>query len=144
VNQISSSSSPRVARSRGAERRAHRRHSPASAGLPVGFGEAADSVGTIVDLSAGGCQLRTQDASIRPGDRVKVSITLPEHAGLSPFARADDGEYQPACEWQGTLHVARRGEAGNGSYSLGGQLLDMTPVDRGMLGLYLSTQPLAA
>jgi hypothetical protein len=38
-------------------------------------------------------------------------------------------------------HVQRVGPA---MYELGGRLVDMEEIDRGMLGLYLSTQPLAA
>ncbi len=32
----------------------------------------------------------------------------------------------------------------DGEYDVAGRLVDMEDIDRGMLGLYLSTQPLAA
>ena len=106
---------------------------------PVAF------VGGIVDLSAGGVRVRTADESIRPGATIGVRLSLPEHAGIRPFTvPGADGNAAPACEWVGEFRVLRRIERADGTFDLGGQFAGMTPVDRGMLGLYLSIQPIAA
>ena len=47
-------------------------------------------------------------------------------------------------DWIGWMAVARVQKADNGEYNVAGRLVDMEDFDRGMLSLYLSTQPLAA
>jgi hypothetical protein len=42
------------------------------------------------------------------------------------------------------MAVCRVIDAGGGEFEIAGRLLDMEEMDRGMLCLYLSTQPLAA
>ena len=42
------------------------------------------------------------------------------------------------------MAVARVQPIDNKQYDVAGRLVDMDEMDRGMLGLYLSTQPLAA
>ena len=136
------------ARLDGPERRAHRRHELAASAVAVHRpgvdGKPGDFVGVILDLSAGGVRIRTGVGSdIKPGETIAVELNLPEHAGIRPFIRLA-GSAEPACEWDGQLEVLRRIENADGSFDLGGRLLGMSDNDRGMLGLYLSIQPLAA
>lgn len=134
----------------GGERREHRRHELSTPmvmierigtnGVKGGF------VGTIADLSAGGVRLRTSAGAaedVAPGQTIDVRLSLPEHAGISPFIQLA-GDARPTCEWVGRLEVLRRTDLPGGEVDIGGRLLGMTSVDRGMLGLYLSIQPLAA
>ena len=57
---------------------------------------------------------------------------------------------RPTTEWVGWLDVVRvQAQPGiaddpEQTFEVAGRLLDMDEIDRGMLGLYLSTQPLAA
>ena len=44
----------------------------------------------------------------------------------------------------GWMSVSRVQKTLSGEYDVAGTLIDMEEMDRGMLGLYLSTQPLAA
>ena len=46
-------------------------------------------------------------------------------------------------EWVGWLAVSRVKQIGS-EFEVAGRLMDMEELDSGMLGLYLSTQPLAA
>jgi len=55
----------------------------------------------------------------------------------------DGGQARPKSEWVGWLAVSRVRARGD-SFEIAGRLVDMEEMDRGMLGLYLSTQPLAA
>ncbi len=139
INETSFQANPRDA-----DRRRHRRHHTAFPAIaaPVAATEAV--LGEILDLSSGGLRLVTRDASAKPGDVTEVRLTLPPHAGIQPFIRLADDQPEPSCAWQGRFEVARRVDRGDGTFELGGKFCDMTPVDRGMLGLYLSTQPLAA
>ena len=41
-------------------------------------------------------------------------------------------------------HIRSVREIGDGELEIAGRLVDMEEIDRGMLGLYLSTQPMAA
>ena len=101
-------------------------------------------IGDLVDLSAGGVRVRTGDATVKPGQTLSIRLSLPSHAGITPFVRASEGELRPACEWTGSLCVMRRVERMDGSLELGGRLIGMDEAVRGMLSLYLSIQPLAA
>ena len=47
-------------------------------------------------------------------------------------------------EWVGWMTVRRVDPRDDGNYDVAGPLVDMEEMDRGMLGLYLSTQPMAA
>ena len=130
------------------DRRAHRRHEVAGPKVIVErVGEAGTShIGTIGDLSAAGVRIfAAGDLGIRPGETIDIRLALPEHAGISPFIRlAGQTQPEPAYEWVGQLEVLRCVDRGEHGTELGGRLIDMTAADRGMLGLYLSIQPLAA
>lgn len=129
-------------------RRQHRRHELAGPRVLVEriTDVKSQQIGSIVDLSASGVKLITAtDTGVEPGETIDVRLALPPHAGISPFVRlADETMAEPACDWVGRLEVLRRVDRRDGSVELGGKLIGMTAVDRGMLGLYLSIQPLAA
>lgn len=132
----------------GAERREHRRHDLEQQGINIdrwdGNRRSGHLFGQIVDLSAGGVRIRTDNASIRADQQVRVRIELPVYAGISPFIDASSKQMQPKKEWVGWMAVARVSKAENNQFDIAGRLVDMDEMDRGMLGLYLSTQPLAA
>jgi len=132
----------------GAERRVHRRHDMEQQGIPIdrwdGNRRSGQSFGQIVDLSAGGVRIRTDQANIRPDQQVRVRIELPVYAGICPFIDASNGDAQPKREWVGWMAVARVSKVDEKQVDVAGRLVDMDEMDRGMLGLYLSTQPLAA
>jgi len=144
----------------GRERRAFRRHDLEQQGIAIDrwSGGASkrraaavaekDTLGQIVDLSAGGVRIRTRDGeasfNIQPDQQVRVRIELPAYAGICPFVDTSTGQPEPRKEWTGWMAVARVTDLGNGEHEVAGRLVDMEELDRGMLGLYLSTQPLAA
>jgi hypothetical protein len=131
---------------KGAERRRHRRHDMEQHGIPVerwdGSGK-TEPLGRIMDISAGGVRVRTTQAAIRPDNQIRVRLELPAYAGICPFVDTSATQPQPKREWVGWMAVARVQQSGN-DYEVAGSLIDMEDLDRGMLGLYLSTQPLAA
>lgn len=128
------------------ERRKHRRHDLSEHDLPVYAvidGMPADTArGTLKDISSGGMRFTTQSNGIRPDSRISVQLSLPPFAGIRAFINKSNE--QPATEWQGTLSVTRVIRQEDGSYEVAGRLLDLSEGERGLLGLYLSTQPLAA
>lgn len=132
---------------RNAERRKHRRHDLAEQELPVYAvinGTPADAaMGRLLDLSSGGMKFETRSMAIQPNAKINVQLTLPAYAGLKPFVDQFDGE-RFATEWTGVLSVTRIEKQADGSITVAGRLLDMSEGERGLLGLYLSTQPLAA
>lgn len=132
---------------KGVERRRHRRHDMEQQGITMerwaGAGRAAEAFGRIVDLSAGGVRVRTKEANVRADNQIRVRLTLPDYAGICPFVDTSAGQPQPTREWVGWMAVARVQQAGE-EFEVSGSLIDMEEMDRGMLGLYLSTQPLAA
>ena len=99
--------------------------------------------GKIVDISAGGLRIRTTQENVQPDHQIRVRMELPAYAGISPFVTRDSG-ISPKTEWSGWMTVARVSKVSKGEYDVCGRLMDMDEIDRGMLGLYLSTQPLAA
>jgi len=131
----------------GAERRQHRRHDLEQQSLPIDRWDGARRVGKafgqIVDLSAGGVRIRTEAKDIRADHQIRVRLELPEFAGISPFIDNAEG-LKPKREWVGWMAVTRVAPADDGRVDVAGKLVDMDEMDRGMLGLYLSTQPLAA
>ena len=133
-----------------AERREHRRHDIEQQGLTVQRydgptrGGTATVLGQIIDISAGGVRIRTKQANVRPDHQIRVRLELPAYAGILPFIDTTGQHPQPKREWVGWMAVCRVQPADNGEVELAGRLLDMEEMDRGMLGLYLSTQPLAA
>jgi hypothetical protein len=100
--------------------------------------------GQIVDLSAGGVRIRTTQANLRTDTQVRVRLDLPPYAGICPFIDTTSGQPRPKREWTGWMTVARIRPLPGGACEVAGRLVDMEEIDRGMLGLYLSTQPLAA
>lgn len=134
----------------GAERRQYRRHELEHRGLPVqrwaGAVPSRDggTLGVLVDLSAGGARIRTVDRSIRPDSHIRIRLELPEYAGICPFINTQSEQPAPKREWIGWMNVRRVVEREDGELEVAGPLEDMDEMDRGMLGLYLSTQPLAA
>ncbi|HEX4125571.1 MAG TPA: PilZ domain-containing protein [Tepidisphaeraceae bacterium] len=132
----------------GPERRVHRRHDLEQQSLSLqrfNAGQANREVlGTIVDLSPGGVRVRTQQPNIHTDNQIRVRLELPLYAGISPFVDTTGSEPSPKREWVGWMAVSRVNKVGSAEYEIGGRLLDMDELDRGMLGLYLSTQPLAA
>jgi hypothetical protein len=134
--------------SEGAERRTHRRHDLEQQSINIdrwdGTKRVGKNFGQIVDLSASGVRIRTDQVNIRPDQQVRVRIELPVYAGICPFIEASDNELQPKREWVGWMAVARVNKVDEKRVDVAGRLVDMDEMDRGMLGLYLSTQPLAA
>jgi len=144
----SQSSTMRIQDAESIERRSHRRYDMESQGITVercGAGpQRRETLGQIVDLSAMGVRVRTKDASVKVDNQIRIRIDLPAYAGIHPFVDTATGEPQPKREWVGWMAVSRVQRTGPATYELGGKLVDMEEIDRGMLGLYLSTQPLAA
>lgn len=129
------------------DRREFRRHDLEQQGIAVERwdGRRGDEViGRIVDISAGGVRLRTSDRGLRVDHQVRVRLELPPFAGISPFIDTAAASPAPKQEWVGWMAVCRVIDVGGGELEIAGRLLDMEEMDRGMLGLYLSTQPLAA
>ena len=129
------------------DRREHRRHDLEQQGIAVERWDGrrgADVIGRIVDISAGGVRIRTSQRGLRADHQVRVRLELPPFAGISPFIDTAAGRPEPKQEWVGWMAVCRVIETGDGEVEIAGRLLDMEEMDRGMLGLYLSTQPLAA
>ena len=132
----------------GKERRVHRRHEMDHQGISVerwdGGRRVGKPFGQLVDLSAGGVRIRTEQKNIKADGQIRVRLELPDYAGISPFVSTAEGQMQPRREWVGWMSIARVQKITEGEYDVAGRLVDMDDVDRGMLGLYLSTQPLAA
>ena len=131
-----------------AEQRTHRRYDLGGQTLMVNRWDAsrrtAAPLGYLVDLSAGGARIRTDQVNIQPDSQIRVRLELPAYAGICPFIETEAGEAKPKTEWIGWLAVSRVKKVDGKSYDVAGRLVDMDEMDRGMLGLYLSTQPLAA
>ena len=129
------------------DRREFRRHDLEQQGIAVERFDGRrgrDYIGRIIDISAGGIRIRTSERGLRPDHQVRVRLELPPFAGISPFIDTADGRTEPKQEWVGWMAVCRVIETEGGEVEVAGRLLDMEEMDRGMLGLYLSTQPLAA
>jgi hypothetical protein len=118
------------------------------AGIPVdrwdGSRRVGKSFGQIVDLSAGGVRIRTSSQDVRADAQIRLRLELPEYAGISPFIAQNTTGLEPTREWIGWMAVARVSKLDDNSVEVCGRLVDMDEMDRGMLSLYLSTQPLAA
>jgi len=131
----------------GSEQREHRRYDLGGQTLSVnrwdGARRTTAPLGYLMDLSAGGVRVRT-DEPLKADSQIRVRLELPAYAGISPFIETEAGEAKPKTEWIGWLAVSRVKKVDGKSYDVAGRLVDMDEMDRGMLGLYLSTQPLAA
>ncbi len=135
--------------SKGDERREYRRHDMEQQGIAVdrwdGTKRAPKSFGRIVDISAGGVRIRTDQANVKPDGQIRLRLELPDYAGICPFVDTSSGDAEPKREWVGWMAIARvEPSERQDEYEIAGRLVDMDEMDRGMLGLYLSTQPLAA
>ncbi|MGD0462516.1 MAG: PilZ domain-containing protein [Tepidisphaeraceae bacterium] len=130
-----------------AERREHRRHDLETQEITVdrweGGRRSGKNFGKIVDISAGGLRIRTNQPNVQPDHQIRLRMELPAYAGISPFVTRASG-ISPKTEWTGWMSVARVAKVSKDQYDVCGRLMDMDEIDRGMLGLYLSTQPLAA
>jgi hypothetical protein len=100
-------------------------------------------LGYLMDLSSGGVRVRT-DQSVKADSQIRVRLELPSYAGICPFVETAEGDPTPKTEWVGWLAVSRVKKVDGKNFDVAGRLVDMDEMDRGMLGLYLSTQPLAA
>ncbi len=127
------------------DRRQHRRHDLDGYGVQVQAwdGVNATPLGRLVDMSSGGMRIRTRQANVRPDQQIRLRLRLPAYAGISPFVDTSGERIRPRTEWTGWMSVARVAETSDGEFEIGGRLVDMENLDRGMLSLYLSTQPLA-
>ena len=97
-----------------------------------------------MDISASGIKLRATGPAVRSDNQVRVRLSLPNYAGICPFIDTTASEPRPKREWIGWMAINRVQKNSGGEYDVAGRLIDMEDMDRGMLGLYLSTQPLAA
>jgi hypothetical protein len=138
----------RAQNDRAGEQRDHRRYDLGGQTLMVNRWDTArrtaQPLGYLMDLSAGGVRVRTDQSNIKPDSQIRVRLELPSYAGICPFIDTAEGAPQPKTEWVGWLAVSRVQKVDGRSYDIAGRLVDMDEMDRGMLGLYLSTQPLAA
>ncbi|MCS7034556.1 MAG: PilZ domain-containing protein [Phycisphaerae bacterium] len=132
----------------GAERRRFRRHDFENQGISVerfdGGRTGRKIFGHLIDISAGGVRIRTPEASVKPDSHIRVRLELPPYAGITPFVDTSGPQLAGKREWVGWMTVRRVQPQPDGNYDVAGPLVDMEELDRGMLGLYLSTQPLAA
>jgi len=130
------------------DRREHRRHDLESQLLRVerwdGRKHRGEELGQLIDLSSGGIRIRTHQNNLRPDQQVRLRIALPSYAGISPFIDTSGDSLRPKTDWIGWLAVSRIHQVREGEFDVAGRLMDMEDLNRGMLRLYLSTQPLAA
>ncbi len=130
------------------ERRRHRRHDLEDRNLPVerwdAVREQGVEIGTIVDLSSTGLRFKCKSTTLKADSHVRVRLLLPTSAGISPFIDHDH-DMAPKSDWVGWMVITRvTKNKESGMTEIAGRLVDMDEMDRGMLGLYLSIQPLAA
>jgi hypothetical protein len=130
------------------ERRRQRRHEMESQGVIAqrwderhGRGE---ELGNVIDLSSGGVRIRTSQGDIRPDQQIRLRLELPAFAGISPFVDTSGERLRPKTSWVGWMAVSRVQQVSDDQFEVAGRLMDMQELDRGMLSLYLSTQPMAA
>ena len=94
----------------------------------------------------GAKDLKYPDAvEFRGYERLPTGVAIHSRAKVaSGFIDATENQLQPKREWVGWMAVARVNKIDEKNVDVAGRLVDMDEMDRGMLGLYLSTQPLAA
>ena len=81
---------------------------------------------------------------VRPDNQIRLRLELPDYAGIAPFIDTNGPTLKPKREWVGWLAVSRVQKISANECDVAGRLVDMEDIDRGMLGLYLSTHPIAA
>jgi hypothetical protein len=132
----------------GRDRREHRRHDLEQQEIPLArfdsHGTSPQMLGKILDISAGGVRVRTPRCEVRPDQQIRVRLDLPAYAGISPFVAPSAKGLEPRGQWVGWMTISRVVSVDEEEMEVAGCLVDMDEMDRGMLGLYLSTQPLAA
>jgi hypothetical protein len=130
------------------DRREHRRHDMDVQGIPVDRWDNGRRIGKpfgqIVDLSAGGIRIRTQHKNLKPDAQIRLRLELPDYAGISPFIDRTNRTPEGKREWVGWMAICRVESINENEHDVAGRLIDMDEMDRGMLSLYLSTQPMAA
>lgn len=130
------------------ERRRHRRHDLERQEILVerwdGARQTSQPFGKLIDISASGVKLRSKKPGVRNDNQIRVRLELPDYAGICPFIDTTSDEPRPKREWTGWMSISRVQKTTSGEYDVAGTLIDMEEMDRGMLSLYLSTQPLAA
>jgi hypothetical protein len=129
------------------ERREYRRHDMEEQDVQIQRFDGvrqAYALGRIIDLSCGGVRLRTTQQNLRPDQHIRVRLELPDYAGIYPFVDTSGQEPQPRRDWVGWMSITRVIPVNDRESDVAGRLVDMHEFDRGMLGLYLSTQPMAA
>jgi hypothetical protein len=131
-----------------AERRENRRYDMDVQGIPVDRWDSGRRIGKpfgqIVDLSASGVRIRTQHKNIQPDAQIRLRLELPDYAGISPFIDRTNKTPEGKREWVGWMAISRVQPVNENELDVAGRLIDMDEMDRGMLSLYLSTQPMAA
>src|SRR5271154_6777484 len=97
--------------SSGDERREHRRHDMEQQGIPVdrwdGAKRAPKEFGRIVDLSAGGIRIRTNQKNGKPDGQIRGWLEQPTYAGICPFVDTTSEDVKLKKEWVGWMSVAR-------------------------------------
>jgi hypothetical protein len=129
------------------ERRRYRRHDLEMSHVIVerydGPTKGGRLLGEAMDLSASGIRVRVHKPEVKVGSQLRIRLRLPAYAGISPFV-AGDGSGRGSNEWTGWMTVTRMSKVNSDLWDVAGRLVDMREIDRGMLTLYLSAQPLAA
>lgn len=129
------------------DRRRFRRHEFETRGVSVERFDGARGgkiFGHLIDISAGGVRIRTPEKAVKADSQIRVRLELPNYAGITPFVDTTGAHMNGKREWVGWMTVRRVEPREDGNTDVAGPLVDMEEIDRGMLGLYLSTQPLAA
>src|SRR5271154_235236 len=95
----------------GKDRRTHRRHDMETQGIPIdrwdGGRRQGTSFGRIVDISAGGVRIRTNETNVKPDHQIRVRMELPAYAGISPFIAPEGESLSPRNEWVGWMTINR-------------------------------------
>src|SRR3954464_2240077 len=133
----------------GRERREFRRHDLEAFQFSVDRWDGRGGVkkvsfGKLVDLSAGGIRLPPRGRAFPAVKQIQVRLYRPPFAAICPFVDTRGGQPQPSRCWVGWLAVSRVRPINDLECEVAGRLVDMDDMDRGMLSLYLSTQPIAA
>src|SRR3954471_4455811 len=91
------------------EQREHRRYDLGGQTLMVNRWDAsrrsAAPLGYLVDLSAGGVRIHTEQVNVKPDSQIRVRLELPAYAGICPFIETESGAPKPKNEWVGWLAV---------------------------------------
>lgn len=133
----------------GSERRIHRRHTMETRNVAVKQidrrGGNAVEFGQLMDISASGVRVRIPAANpVQAQRQIRLRIELPAFGMIAPFIDTSHRRVQPSNCWTGWVEVCRVHSVDEHHCDVAGRILDMRDMERGMLGLYLSTQPMAA